>query len=206
MFSTVTASQVTSNRLCQSEYWINNMVSPVRFSDTLIHMCKVSETFQRKKLGQAIQHNIAPTDILEIGPHSTLKGPIRDILKTVPKGNMIQYHSVLLRNAPSVHVLLETIGRLHCSGYCIDLKAANRLSEKSETALIDLPEYPFNHTRRHWLESRISKGYRFRKFGRLDLLGTPNSDPNTLDAQWRNVIRLKECPWIEDHKVGCSNP
>ena len=206
MFSTITASQVAPSQLCHSDYWIKNMVSPVKFSETLIYMCKHSDTSQRKRLGQPIQHNIAATDILEIGPHSTLKGPIREILQTLHKGSAIQYRSVLVRNAPSVQILLETIGRLHCSGYRVDLLAANRLSGKSEIALIDLPEYPFNHTRRHWLESRISKGYRFRKFGRLDLLGAPSSDLNPLDAQWRNVIRMKECPWIEDHKVGCANP
>ena len=202
MFSTVSGTLVSARQLCNSEYWVKNMLSPVRFSETLTQICAQSAKSKRKRLGQPIQHHITATDLLEIGPHSALRGPIRETLNAVPNGSAIQYHSALARNADAVRTLLETTGRLYCSGYPVNLLAANRLTGKSEVVLTDLPEYSFNHSRRHWLESRTSKGYRFRKSGRLDLLGTPSSDWNPLDAQWRNVIRLNECPWIEDHKVG----
>ncbi|KAI4288066.1 MAG: hypothetical protein L6R35_002669, partial [Caloplaca aegaea] len=202
LFSTVAATQVSALQLRQSEYWVNNMVSPVRFSETLARVCTQSGRLKRKRLGQPLQHQLIVTDVLELGPRSALKAPIREILRIVPNGGAIQYHSALVRDADATQNLLEVAGRLHCSGYPVDLLAANRVSEKSEATLTNLPEYSFDHSRRHWLESRTSKNYRFRKSARLDLLGAPSKDWNPLDARWQHVIRLTECPWIGDHKMN----
>ena len=67
--------------------------------------------------------------------------------------------------------------------------------------LVDLPSYPFDHSKTYWRESRISKGYRFRKVVRHELLGTPVSDWNKNNAIWRNWIRLSENPWVKDHRI-----
>lgn len=71
--------------------------------------------------------------------------------------------------------------------------------------LVDLPSYPFNHTRKYWVESRISKNFRFRQTASHELLGTPVADWNPLDARWRNIIRLSQRQWIQDHKVHDTN-
>ena len=176
MFSTVSTSQVSSRQLCQSDYWVKNMVSPVRFSETLALVCTQSVKSKRKRLGQPIPHQIATTDLVEIRPHSALKALIRETLQRVPKSGAIQYHSVLARYGSAMQVMLEIIGQLHCSGYPVNLLAAEWISGKSEICLTNLPEYPFNHSRRHWLESRTSKGYRFCKAGQIDLLGAPSTD------------------------------
>ena len=70
--------------------------------------------------------------------------------------------------------------------------------------LIDLPGYPSNHSQTYWLESRISKGFRFRQRPPYELLGTTVRDWNPLEPRWRHFIRESENPWIHDHKVFLS--
>ena len=68
--------------------------------------------------------------------------------------------------------------------------------------MTDLPEYPFDHSVSHWLESRISSRFRTHHQGKIDLLGKPVADWNPLEAKWRNNIRVSEMPWIEDHTIN----
>ena len=67
---------------------------------------------------------------------------------------------------------------------------------------VDLPSYPFNHSKRYWDESRISKNFRFRKHPRHELLGTPVPDWNQLEPRWRNFLRVSESSWIVEHEVS----
>ena len=36
---------------------------------------------------------------------------------------------------------------------------------------------------------------------RLDLVGKPVEDFNPHEAQWKNILRLSELPWIAEHKI-----
>ncbi|KAL8650013.1 MAG: hypothetical protein Q9210_004076, partial [Variospora velana] len=110
LFSTVAATQVSALQLRQSEYWVNNMVSPVRFSETLARVCTQSGRLKRKRLGQPLQHQLIVTDVLELGPRSALKAPIREILRIVPNSGAIQYHSALVRDADATQNLLKMNG------------------------------------------------------------------------------------------------
>lgn len=201
MVSSVSGNRVSSSELCRSEYWVKNMVSPVRFSDAVIKL--ISQPIDvRKKVGVGRRDTPPIYEFLEIGPHSALRGPIHTILETVSHRHEIGYSSLLVRHSSSVDTVLNTAGRLHCLGYPIALAQVNQLrGTESLRSLSDLPEYPFDHSQKHWYESRISEGLRFRKHPRLDLLGTPASDWNPLQARWRKIIRLSETPWVEDHKV-----
>lgn len=201
MLSTVCTRWVQIPDLCRSDYWVRNLVSPVRFSEAVAEMCTKSAKPKRKRLGQPVEHQISVTDLFEIGPHSTLKAPIREILNTVVGGSAIRYHSALIRTSSAATTMLETAGRLYCLGYPINIAAANNPLLRPVAMLTDLPEYPFDHSRTYWRENRISKGYRFPKHARLDLLGTPTPDWNPLNGQWRKILRLNEDPWIGDHQV-----
>jgi acyl transferase domain-containing protein len=102
----------------------------------------------------------------------------------------------------SANRLFETLGQLYCLGYAVDLIRANELHKVDTRCLSDLPEYPFDTSRRYWHESQASKNHRFRKHARHDLLGVRVHDWNPLAPRWRNCIRLLENPWIEDHRLG----
>lgn len=202
MISSVTGNKVSANELRQSEYWVKNMVSPVRFSDTMIKL--ISQTANlRKKVGATRKEAVLVHELLEIGPHAALQGPIKTILETFGSGKKIGYGSLLIRHMSALKTTLDTAGRLHCLGYPILLQEVNQTSSKADSlmSLQNLPEYPFDHSQRYWYESRISEGLRLRKHPHLDLLGTPVADWNPLEARWRKIIRMTETPWVEDHKV-----
>jgi acyl transferase domain-containing protein len=188
--STVTGSQALSEELQTPEYWVSNLLNPVRFSDVMSTVLSSARHY-----------------ILEIGPHSTLRSPIRDVLKDIGKDIGTCYSSVLLRNQDAIDTVLECAGKLHCSGQVVDLASINAdLGQtKKPHMLTDLAPYPFNHTQNYWVESRLDQLFRFRKAGRHELLGTPVTDWNELEARWNNRLIMKDMGFLNDHKVSSSN-
>jgi acyl transferase domain-containing protein len=206
-YSSLLGTRASPLQLRDAQYWVDNLISPVRFSEATAVMIRESTAkTQAKKLGARSQKAERLTDLLEIGPHSALRGPLREILEPIPSTSGIAYESVLKRNANAVETFLDSIGWLFCRGYDVDLSTFNKQDAKNSTPemLVDLPSYPFDHSKTYWRESRISKGYRFRKVVRHELLGTPVSDWNKNNAIWRNWIRLSENPWIKDHRITGS--
>ncbi|KLJ07412.1 hypothetical protein EMPG_17105 [Blastomyces silverae] len=207
MISSVTSCRVYAKDVIHSEYWKSNMISPVNFSSTISQICGRSHQ-KPNKLDGSHGKTITISEIIEIGPHSTLQGPIRDILKSIGRQADIGYISLLKRNTSAIASTLEALGCLHCSGYPLDLLSINNYSKDGNTSselqvLVDLPSYPFKHSQKYWHESRTSRtGRRLRQHGRHDLLGTPVPDWNALNPMWRNIIKISELPWIEDHKIN----
>ncbi|KAK7734711.1 Type I Iterative PKS [Cytospora paraplurivora] len=208
-FSSTRGSLISPSDLREPSYWVANLVSPVRFCESATAMLKGSVDEARTNG----YHNNGPsppsyapiTDVLEIGPHSALKGPLANIAKQLPGGGTVTYHSLLKRKSSAIQTALEAAGSLFCQGYDINLAAVNDAASPTShkpRMLIDLPSYPFNHSKEYWLEGRLSKNFRLRAEGRHELLGAPTVDWSKHNAIWRNYIRLSESPWIEDHKVA----
>ncbi len=207
MVSTVTGDKISPELLRKAEYWVANMVSPVLFSQALSRTCSGNDKKLRKKVDGSHRDAMKVHDLLEIGPHSALQGPVRDVMKANGRANTISYQSALVRQRSGAVTLLEAIGRLYCIGHLVDLDGVNRPIKKLKgqpMVLTDLPEYPFDHTKIYWTENRLSKSFRFRKAPRLDLLGTRDNDWNQHEAKWRHTIKVSELPWVEDHKVIVS--
>lgn len=101
--------------------------------------------------------------------------------------------------------MLEPAGYLHCLGLPIDVHRINHGHEPGIRlmALCNLPEYPFEHSKKYSHESHISKGLRLRSQPRLDVLSKTVLDWNPLEARWRHFLRVSELPWTEHHKVLC---
>ncbi|KAK7729951.1 Type I Iterative PKS [Diaporthe eres] len=206
-FSSTRGSSISLAELRKPSYWVANLVSPVRFCESVTELLK--DSVDDPKINGYTKTKPAPsaliTDILEIGPHAALKGPLANISKQISSRDAISYHSMLRRKSSAVQTALEAAGSLFCQGYEVDLSAVNEAGGSDghkPLMLIDLPSYPFNHSKEYWLESRLSKNFRLRPAGRHDLLGVPIADWNKSNATWRNYIRLSENPWIEDHKVA----
>ena len=197
-FSSVSGDIVNLKELCKPEYWVKNMISVVKFYEAF------------STLSRDLHHTLLDNTedsrafVIEIGPHGALRRPIKE---TLDEGNLsprLAYYPTLSQNVSARVSILELVGALHCSGYDLDLATINEPeTPKSELRLLTgLPPYPFNHSQRYWLESRISRNYRFNEVPRHELLGVRSSDWNPLDAKWRNIIRASELPWIRDHKVS----
>ena len=197
MFSSVTGERTNAEEVGGPDYWVNNLISKVRFSESLSRMIAYL-------LANRESSNRSGRDILlEIGPHSALQRPIVDTVKDIVEAKNFDYNTVLTRGIEPLVSLAHTAGRLRCHGCVIDLTKVSS-PNKSTTelrSLTDLPAYQFNHSRSYWTESRISKSFRFREFPRHELLGVRETDWNPQLPKFRNVIRVAEHPWIRDHKV-----
>ncbi|KAL8707779.1 MAG: hypothetical protein Q9220_007231 [cf. Caloplaca sp. 1 TL-2023] len=193
--SSVKGSSI-STELLTADYWVENMTSPVQFLDGLQSMY--------------IDAN-GPDALIEIGPHSTLEAPIRDIMKANPSwSKAVRYFSTLVRNTDAVSTTMSLAAALYVLGVTLDIATINQIdpnqihSPTSMLPLHDLPAYPWNHNKRHWHESRLSENHRRKQFPRNDLLGTLVDDFNQHEPRWRNILRLTELPWLSDHNVQGS--
>lgn len=202
MISSVTRDVATLDQLRDADYWVRNLTSTVEFEGALSRVLAQSNKNPRRQLGGNKPQNLGVTHLLEIGPHSTLQGPIRESLQAFANTNKPTYLPSLVRKQDASTVLLSAAGALYGAGYPVDILAANGLHGFEGSAPPDMPFYPFNHTQSYWLESRLSKNFRFREVPRHDLLGTRSHDWNPQMAQWRNIIHLHEVPWLQDHKIN----
>ena len=194
LFSSLTGGLASVDQCSKPDYWIQNLVSKVRFHDALSQMCSKSRNVPKEEKSIEV--------VIEIGPYAVLRRPMKETLADATETG-IKYYSMLERGISAKQTSLQVAGSLFCSGYPVNLKTINHYNLKSSNLrlLIDLPEYPFDHNQKYWVESRVSDGFRFRHQPRSELLGTPSSDWNPLQACWRNFIRASEVPWIRDHKV-----
>ncbi|KAF1974061.1 hypothetical protein BU23DRAFT_532398 [Bimuria novae-zelandiae CBS 107.79] len=195
--STVTGELVKDiNCFSDPQYWVRNLVSPVRFSDALLQL--TARPKGARKLGQKAQ--IVCTDVVEIGPHSALKRPIEETLSHNKR--QLRYWTALSRNEAAATHLLRLVGQVFCLGYKVDLARANHLDPKKRLrTLTDLPQYSFSHTRSYWRETTLSSGIAKRRHFPRPLLGAPVADWNPLEPKWRQYLSVQTHPWVVDHQV-----
>ncbi|KAH8817121.1 putative polyketide synthase [Xylogone sp. PMI_703] len=197
MFSSVSGYGITADEL-NPTYWVKNMVSPVRFSLAVQSMVR---SFGNKKILR--RNGRSAIDILlEVGPHSTLKGPLKQILDQEKLD--VPYYHMLSRGKNSLITVLKAAGDLFTQGIAVNILRANRLDQfrlQSLKVLTDLPAYAWNHNHRFWYESRLSHDYRYRSGPRHHLLGAPTADHNILEPRWRNFLSISDSPWIREHVV-----
>lgn len=191
--SSVTGRPVAPKLLCTAKYWVDNLISPVRFVDAL----KLLDSSSTLSVG--LGSNV--TDIVEVGPHSALRRPILDTVQ-----RKVAYHTMLQRSKDPSTTVLAFFGSLFCSGYPVNVSMANGFGRGRERRqpppLVDLPPYPFDHSRKYWSESRISKSFRLRPQTNGHLLGKPSNDFNNLRPSYRNWLSVETKPWLGDHVIS----
>lgn len=194
--SSLTGLPTSAGQLQTADYWVQNLTQPVQFSKAVLKMCTPLKTNSRQTR-QSVDH------ILEIGPHSALRIPIRDILKSINQYDTVAYNSLLIKDVCALQSSLKTAGNLYCSGVPVKLTAINFPAGSEEPQMLtDAPYYPFNHGQQHWIESRLSKSFRFREHAEHELLGSTVPDWNILDARWRKIVRLSDTGWVTHHIVN----
>lgn len=178
----------------QPAYWVENLTCPVRFDEALQSM-----------IAPVGEHRHGVDVLVELGPHSALQGPIKQILKqvggTAPK---IPYASALVRKRDAVETALELAGALFVRGCKLNFEAINFPKpdpKRMPVLLTDLPRYPWNYSSRYWQESRLTLQHKKRSQPRSDLLGALASYSHADAPTWRNVVRLDDVPWLRHHKV-----
>ncbi|KAH8691692.1 reducing type I polyketide synthase [Phaeosphaeriaceae sp. PMI808] len=203
MISSVTGSLVDARVICSAKYWVRNLVSPVNFLSamTLCNALPNSENF--KSLDCRHLSEIRTNGWLEIGPHSTLKGPLQDILKSLRR-NEVVYASALIRNTSALSSMLKAIGTLYTQNFKVDLSRITSFRSfpgVEKMLLPSIPCYEFNHSTVYWEEALSNRNFRNRSHPNHDLLGTRIGDPNPFESQWKFIINEDDMPWIRDHRV-----
>ncbi|KAI3395682.1 hypothetical protein diail_979 [Diaporthe ilicicola] len=188
--SSVTGQHKTSG--FGAEYWVSNLVSPVRFAEAVQTLAKMLEQQQ--------QHHVF---FVEIGPHPALSGPVRQSLQPqdMPKFTF-DYQAPLQRKTDAVASTLALAGKLFERGVRLQWDQLLALVPGADKAVVrrDLPAYAWDHSTKHWHESRVARAYRLRKEPYHDLLGVPATDAST-EPRWRHFLSRATLPWLEDHVV-----
>lgn len=213
-FSSVTGKALQPSEL-GPQYWVSNLLGQVKFAESLKTLCFETSTRRTttglpngrrtRQIGAAQKANV--DCVLEIGPHSALAGPVKQILEADVKLKAadIVYASVLSRRSNAVTSVLAAMSTLASLNYAIDFAAINFPSKhqdrRAPRLLVDLPPYSWNHSRSYWAEPRLSKMFRNREYPRHDLLGAPDNMTCPSEPRWRNYLRISETPWLADHKI-----
>lgn len=177
-YSTVYGRQVRQSKALDARYWQMNIEHPVLFRTAVSHMLA----------------DMPNTAHLEIGPHSALAGPLRQIYKET--GLSTPYTSLAERGEDASHAFLSAIGNLYCYGISPRVPVSNEAY-----TLPDLPTYPWNYAKSFWSETRMMADWRFLKHRKHELLGQRVLESSDVEPAWRNFIRLGDVSWLADHCV-----
>jgi acyl transferase domain-containing protein len=196
MISSLFGKKMSSTDFLGAVYWRGNLESPVLFQQAV----------QRLPLDCP---NV--THLLELGPHPTLSGPLRQIRNTLEEeGFSLSYGSTLVRKENAMRSLLNTAGDLFAKHYNIDLDKVNKIGANEvegwlpAATIVDLPNYAWQYKELPFSgEPRASLEYRFRKFPHHDVLGAIVPGMSSTGWSWKNTLRTSDIAWLTDHRV-CS--
>ncbi|KAM3503000.1 hypothetical protein MY10362_004481 [Beauveria mimosiformis] len=177
-------------------YWRRNLESPVLFSNAVERLARES-----------------PVDLLvEIGPHPALGGPLKQIRTNLEANgsSLPTCLGTLARGEDDVVSILSLAGNLFINNAEVNLVAVNATEKVKQGKLelshgffcLDMPPYKYSSAEKpiHY-ENRFNKEYRLRKHLRHDILGARVPGGSRNHPQWRNILRQKDVPWLEDHKL-----
>ena len=197
MISSLTGNEYKEDNI-PFQYWSDNLRSRVLFNSAIV------------TLGQLAGLEDVGC-MLEIGPHSALAGPFKQIC-LANTFDQYTYIPTLVRGSDSASQLLKAAGELFLQNYPLDLEEVNRVEStrdgidfkkhRGPRLLVDLPPYQWNYEKRFWAEPRFSQEQRHPKHPRHDLLGSRVTGLSDRSLVWRNILRHKDVPWLKDHQVS----
>ncbi|KAI0898729.1 hypothetical protein F4806DRAFT_506709 [Annulohypoxylon nitens] len=178
------------------KYWRRNLESPVLFSEAVERLAR---------------NNLADL-LIEIGPHPALSGPMKQIRSGLAKSaiTLPTCLSTLRRGEHDISSMLNLAGSLFLCDAPVDIVAVNatemvikgKMHLRHGYPCVDMPQYNFTYPETPlYFENRYNKEFRLRKHPRHDLLGARQPGCSATHPSWRNVIRKKDIPWLDDHKL-----
>ncbi|KAI0401422.1 hypothetical protein F4802DRAFT_601014 [Xylaria palmicola] len=180
--------------MLSSKYWRQNLESPVLFHQGVSEL--ITQT---------------PVDVLlEIGPHSTLQGPLRQLSNSMGTSTKFpSYLAAIKRGSDNVKDIVTLAGTLFTRGFDVDLARVNAVEGRGGNQLqygkviTDLPRYQWQYPKDIILfENRYTREWRLRMHPRHDILGSRIPGTNHAEPLWRNTLAVKNVPWLSDHRLG----
>ncbi|KAL7947129.1 ketoacyl-synt domain-containing protein [Trichoderma barbatum] len=159
----------------KGQYWVDNMVRTVLFTQTV---------------ESSIWHG-GPFDlVIKVGPHPALKGHTEQTLKA-SYGAVPVYTGVLKRGGNDVEAFSAAMATVwaQLGPSFIDFAGYRSLFYETDAPSIrilkGLPSYSWDHD----------------KDQSHELLGRRTLDDNDTELRWRNVLKLGEMSWLRGHEV-----
>ncbi|CAG5181935.1 uncharacterized protein ALTATR162_LOCUS9909 [Alternaria atra] len=194
MFSSVDNTLLKMGQITPS-YWAQNLTGRVRFPQAVAALAKHPKNDKLKVF-------------VELGPHSALAGPLKQILEAEQIKGAVHVPSFVRKQNSAVR-LLKTAGQLFIENYPVDLAQVNEVtlpfsSQKRMVplTLVDLPSYQWQYEKQYWAENRTSAQHRAITHARHDVLGRRIPGLTKSSFVWSNRLRNKDLPWLQDHKLG----
>ncbi|KAF3402032.1 Polyketide synthase-nonribosomal peptide synthetase [Penicillium rolfsii] len=188
-FSSVTGQPKTDG--FSAAYWRQNLESPVRFVDAVSQMAATG------------RHQI-----IELGPHSALELPIKQIRNQLKLSSaQLPYASALTRGKNSAESVLSLAGQLWLNYHPIAMSLVNKQVYEGKVrgpqpqVLHDLPPYRWTYESLLWNECRQSSEFRNRQHVRHEILGSKVPAGNETDFVWRNMLHSDDAKWLLDHSL-----
>jgi hybrid polyketide synthase/nonribosomal peptide synthetase ACE1 len=185
--------QMTPND-ANPEYWKDNLISPVLFSEAV-------ET--------ALNSEPEPFDvIIEVGPHPALKGPCLSTVQSVI-GKELPYIGCMERNggdwnslSSALGLLWERFGTNAANPPLLDSVIFGDGNTPAPNMVNDLPMYPWDHRRLYYRESRLLHNYLYPN-DKLQhpFLGTLDPNATAESRKWHNVLLPREMSWLDGHRL-----
>ncbi|KAI2926550.1 hypothetical protein CBS147321_7160 [Aspergillus niger] len=182
LYSTLTGSVVNNPAQLSASYWGANLESPVLFARAVESLLAAKKDISRI--------------FVEVGPHCSLSAPLHQII-TRHSLQTSKYIPTLLIDQDQVRCLLQAAGELFSTGYVVDFEAINGRGQFVSC----LSPYPWDRQSLNWKESRLSKTWRFRQHPRHELLGSRMLESSDIEPSWRNLLSLRDVPWLGDHCI-----
>ncbi|KAL5338179.1 ketoacyl-synt-domain-containing protein [Aspergillus crustosus] len=162
-----------------NEYWVANMLRSVCFSQA------VTAALESPESGFDCA--------IEVGPHPVLRGPVSQIIEGTVKSDL-PYFGLAKRGSASLEAFAAAVGELWAvlgRGPLDILKYASMFNCGASRGVVrGLPRYPFDHSQRHWAESRISRA-------RLHAQQPPNP---LLGSLLPTSGEGEQLPWLNGYK------
>lgn len=196
-FSSVNGMAVGPKVVKSPWYWLANLICPVQFDAVL----RTMTSLPKEEAGNRA------AILAEIGPHSALKGPIRQIMQDLQpdiEDETIEYTSALKRGEDSSQSVLTMIASLVNRGFPVNYSAVASGEAKfgNLAPITDLPSYCFNKTKRYWQSSRTIEEYAHGNSPWNVLLGHRITSSVGASLEFRNVFKLDDIPWLRDHQIN----
>ncbi|KAL4864872.1 hypothetical protein BDV12DRAFT_200687 [Aspergillus spectabilis] len=177
------------------EYWKDNMLSPVLFSQALTSALN--------------ENGSLPDLIIEVGPHPALKGPVQQVIAdTFPTAPDIKYIAPCNRDRSGFESLSSVVGSIWETGgpAAADLTHYVRLFNTSKVynqpeIVKGLPTYPFDHSRAYITQSRMLNRHLRHRGVPHPLLGTLEPESADGEKRWRHYLRQTDLDWLDGHRV-----
>ncbi|KAN0025360.1 hypothetical protein ACTFIU_003621 [Dictyostelium citrinum] len=191
-FSTVTTNLFNqSTNAFNAEYVYDNIINPVKFTQTISNIYKHIESNQLNNNNDIV--------FIEIAPHPTLSFYLKQMVPS-NLNESVSIYSPIHKKKNDIEEFQQTISNLYCqNGYNINFKC--QFNNKKSNQSIDLPLYQWDDelyfTQIHALEKHRIEG------PPIDHLGISNSYNSPFNNSYKTLIDIKNKPfqYLKGHMV-----